>query len=179
MKADQGAGRPERARRPERSILHYAAAVRSYVSENPKARAIDIAGALGCTEAEALSALSDSGWQISGTELPLVLTEVRAWNRVMVLVRNKDGVAEVEVPGDAGTVKGDWLSWIDTESNLHIRIAATHNILALIRTGKRGRTYSFNLANQEGQVFCRFYTRTRVDEERFLVFCQIDAPKTG
>ena len=147
-------------------------AVRAFASKNPKARAIDIACALGCTEAQALSALSDVAWQIQGADLPKVLTEIRAWERIMVLVRNQDAVAEVEVPGEGGYVSGDWLNWIEEDYNLHIRIRATYHILALVRAGKRGPTHSFNLVNREGLVFCRFYTRNRGDSERFLAFCQ-------
>ena len=90
----------------------------------------------------------------------------------MVLVRNQDAVAEVEVPGEGGYVSGDLLNWIDADYNLHIRIGATRQILALVRPGKRGPTHSFNLVNRGGLVFCRFYTRTRVDSERFLAFCE-------
>lgn len=154
-------------------------AVQTYVSENPGARAIDIASALGCTEAEALSALSDVVWRIPGADLSKVLSQIRAWGPVLVLVRNGDAVAEVEAPGDGGTVKGDWLNWIDEGYNLHIRIAATQHILALVRPGKRGPTHSFNLVNQAGRVFCRFYARTPTDREHFLAFCEAYASKTG
>ena len=50
--------------RPEKADWHDA--VRDFASQNPKARAIDIANALGCTEAQALSALSEVAWQIQG-----------------------------------------------------------------------------------------------------------------
>jgi putative heme iron utilization protein len=152
-------------------------AVRTFVSQNPKARAIDIAHALGCTEAQALSALSDVAGQIPGVDLPQVLTEIRTWERIMILVRNQDAVAEVEVPGEGGYVSGDWLNWIGEGYNLHIRIGATQQILALVRPGKRGPTHSFNLVNREGLVFCRFYTCTRADSERFLAFCETFARK--
>ena len=151
-------------------------AVQTFASQNPKARAIDIANELGCTEAQALSALSDVAWQIQGADLPLVLNEIRAWELTMVLVRNQDAVAEVEVPGEGGYLSGDWLNWIDEDYNLHIRIRATYQILALVRPGKRGQTHSFNLVNREGLVFCRFYTRNQVDSERFLAFCQTYEP---
>ena len=155
-------------------------AVQTFVSQNPKARAIDIAHALGCTEAQALSALSDVAWQIRSADLPQVLTEVSIWERIMILVRNQDAVAEVEVPGEGGCVTGDWLNWIDEDYNLHIRIGATHQILALVRPGKRGPTHSFNLVNREGLVFCRFYTRNQDDSEHFLAFCQAYEPmKSG
>jgi putative heme degradation protein len=147
-------------------------AVRAFVSQYPKARAIDISRALGCTEAQALSALSDVTWEIHGADLPQVLTEIRTWERIMILVRNQDAVAEVEVRGDGGYVSGDWLNWIDERYNLHIRIQATHQILALVRSGKRGPTYSFNLVNDEGFVFCRFYTRSQFGSDRFLAFCE-------
>jgi putative heme degradation protein len=146
-------------------------AVKTFVAQNPRARAIDIAAALGCTEAQALSALSDVAWDIPAADLPQVLSEVRAWERMMVLVRNQDAVAEVEVAGAGGYVNGDWLNWIGEGDNLHIRIGATHQILALVRPGKRGPTHSFNLVNREGLVFCRFYTRSQMDAERFLGFC--------
>jgi hypothetical protein len=87
-------------------------------------------------------------------------------------VRNQDAVAEVEVPGAGGQVSGAWLNWIGDGYNLHIRGGATHQVLALVRAGKRGPTYSFNLVNREGLVFCRFYTRNHVDSQRFLVFCE-------
>jgi putative heme degradation protein len=89
----------------------------------------------------------------------------------MALIRNGDAVAEVEVPGDIWYINGDWLNWIDHGYNLHIRVAATDHILALIRPGKGGPTYSFNLVNQAGQVFCRFYARTAADKSRFQEFC--------
>jgi putative heme iron utilization protein len=153
--------------------------VQAFVSQNPKARAIDIAQALGCTEAKALSALSDVAFQIQGADLPQVLNEIRTWERIMMLVRNQDAVAEVEVTGEAGYVSGDWLNWIDKGYNLHIRIRATRQILALVRPGKRGPTHSFNLVNREGLVFCRFYTRNQRDSERFLTFCQAYEPEKG
>ncbi len=150
----------------------WSGAVQNYLAENPRARAIDIADALGCTEAEVLSVLSDSVWKISKVDLLKVLAEIRTWGDVMVLVRNGDAVAEVEVQAEGGQVSGDWLNWIEAGYNLHIRCAATHHVLALIRPGKRGLTYSFNLVNQAGQVFCRFYTRTPAATARFLTFCQ-------
>ncbi len=154
-------------------------AVQTFVSQNPGARAIDIAYALGCTEAQALSALSDFAWEISAEDLARVLTEISIWERTMVLVRNQDAVAEVEVPGEGGYVSGDWLNWIDEDYNLHLRIGATRQILALVRRGKRGPTHSFNLVNREGRVFCRFYTRNQGDSERFLAFCQAYEPEGG
>lgn len=144
--------------------------IEAYHAEQPKARAIDIAAATGCTEAEALSFLSDQVWRFSQTNLGQILAEIRRWDRVMVLVRNQDGVAEVEVPGELGTLNGDWLNWIDDGYNLHIRQAATRQILALVRPGKRGPTYSFNLVNESGQVFCRFYARTPPVQQSFLSF---------
>jgi putative heme degradation protein len=153
--------------------------VQTFVSQNPGARAIDIAHALGCTEAQALSTLSDVAWEILAADLPRVLTELSTWERIMILVRNQDAVAEVEVPGEGGYVSGDWLNWIDADYNLHIRIGATRQILALVRPGKRGLTHSFNLVNREGLVFCRFYTRNQRDSERFLAFCQGYEPEEG
>jgi putative heme iron utilization protein len=162
-------GNPARLRR--RNGADWRRAVRAYVAENPEARAIDIAAALGCTEGEALSALSEVVWEIPGADLPQLLAEIRTWGPVLVLVRNGDAIAEVEVAGDAGYVNGDWLNWIDEGINLHIRVAATEHMLALVRGGKRGPTHSFNLVNQAGQVFCRFYTRTPAARARFLTFC--------
>jgi len=164
-------------RRGQPGETDWRSAVQGYASENPKARAIDIAGALGCTEAEALSALSEAVWEIPAADLPKILAEISAWGQVLVLVRNRDAVAEVEAPGDGGTVSGDWLNWIDKRYNLHIRVAATHHILALVRPGKRDPTSSFNLVNRAGRVFCRFYTRTPVARERFLTFCAAYAPQ--
>ncbi len=152
-------------------------AVHSYVSDNPGARAIDIADAFGCTEAQALGALSESHWQLPATDLPKVLAEISAWGQVLILVRNSDAVAEIEAPGNRPTLNDEWLNWIAEGYNLHIRVAATHHILATIRSGRRGPTYSFNLVNQAGQAFCRFYTRTSAAEERFLAFCRAHAPK--
>jgi putative heme degradation protein len=146
--------------------------IQAYHTKHPKARAIDIARATGCTEAEALSFLSDQVWRFSKADLSQILAEIRGWPRVMVLVRNQDGVAEVEVPGELGTLNGDWLNWIDEGYNLHIRQAATHQILALVRPGKRGPTYSFNLVNKAGQVFCRFYAQTGPAQQRFLSFVE-------
>lgn len=146
-------------------------AVQAYLAKNPHARAIDIAQAVGCTEADALSLLSDEVWTIPGPALPQVLAEIRNWARVMVLIRNGDAVAEVEAPGDGWYRQGDWLNWIAPGYNLHIRAAATDRILALVRPGKHGSTASFNLVNRAGQVFCRLYARTAVDQERLVTFC--------
>ena len=146
-------------------------AVQAYQLEHPKARAIDIAAAVGCTEAFALSFLSEQVWQIPAADLPKVLAEIKIWTRVMALIRNGEAVAEIEVPGHIWYLNGDWLNWIDEGYNLHIRAAATEHILALIRSGKRGLTYSFNLVNEAGQVFCRFYARTAASQERFEAFC--------
>ena len=162
---------------PELEEASWRDVVQDFVSRNPKARAIDIAHALGCTEAQALSALSDVVWQIQVADLSQVLTEIRTWERVMILVRNQDAVAEVEVPGEGGYVSGDWLNWIDEGHNLHLRIGATRQILTLVRPGKRGPTYSFNLVNRKGLVFCRFYTRNQRDSERFLALCQTYEPE--
>lgn len=145
--------------------------IHEYIVQNPGARAIDIAAALGCTEAQALSALSDTTWELPADRMPDLLREVAAWGRVMVLIRNTDAVAEVEVAAEGGYLNGDWLNWIDETHNLHIHVRATQRILALIRSGKRGPTYSFNLVNQGGHVFCRFYTRTPAAAERFVAFC--------
>lgn len=147
-------------------------AVQSYLAKNPTARASDIAQAIGCTEAYALSYLSNEVWTIPGPDLPQVLAEIKNWARVMVLIRNGDAVAEVEVPGDGWYRHGDWLNWIVPGYNLHIRAAATEHILALVRAGKHGSTASFNLVNQAGQVFCRFYARTPVDQERLVTYCE-------
>jgi putative heme degradation protein len=152
-------------------------ALQTYIATHPAARASDIAAALGCAEAEALSALSETVWEIPDIDLPQVLSEIRAWPRAMVLVRNADAVAEVEVAGEGGRVSGEWLNWIEEGFNLHVHIASTHHVLALVRPGKRGMTYSFNLVNQAGQVFCRFYTRTPAARRRFLNFCRAYTPK--
>ena len=153
-------------------------AVNVYLAEHPKARAIDIAAAVGCTEAYALSFLSEQVWQIPAADLSKVLAEIKNWARVMALIRNGDAVAEVEVPGHIWYVNGDWLNWIDEGHNLHIRVVATDHILALVRQGKRGPTYSFNLVNQAGQIFCRFYARTLADKIRFEEFCTIYQQET-
>jgi putative heme degradation protein len=152
-------------------------AVRSYAAANPRARAIDIASALGCTESQALCALSESVWELPATDLHKVLAEIKAWGPVLVLVRNRDAVAEIEAPGDRQTLNEEWLNWIDDGYNLHIRVAATQCILATIRAGRRGPTHSFNLVNQAGYAFCRFYTRTSAAKERFLAFCEAHTSK--
>ena len=149
----------------------------TFIAQNPRARAIDVAAAIGCTEAEALSAMSGEAWEIPTEALPEVLAELRTWGRVMVLVRNADAVAEVEVPSDSWYVNGDWLNWIDEDYNLHLRVVATDQILALVRPGKRGPTHSFNLVNRSGRVFCRFYTRTPAASKRFLDFCRAHSDK--
>jgi len=146
--------------------------IQAYLAEHPGTRAIDIAAAVGCTEAEALAFLSDQVWHFDGVALDSVLAQVQQWTRVMVLVRNADAVAELTVPGPVAYRRGDWLNWIVEPYNLHIRVAATVQILGLVRSGKNGPTYSFNLINETGQVFCRFYTRTAADQEKFLSFCQ-------
>jgi putative heme degradation protein len=146
--------------------------IHDYIVQNPGARAIDIAAALGCTEAQALSALSDTAWELPADHMPELLREIAAWGRVMALIRNADAVAEVEVGADVACLNGDWLNWIGETHNLHIRVGATQRILALVRSGKRGPTYSFNLVNRAGHVFCRFYTRTQAAAERFIAFCE-------
>lgn len=128
--------------------------------------------ATGCTEADALSALSTEVWHIPPDAFLEVLAQIQSWERVMVLVRNQDAVAEVEVAGNAGYLNNNWLNWIEAGLNLHIRVAATRQILALVRQGKRGPTYSFNLVNRQGQVFCRFYARTAAAQAGFLDFCR-------
>ena len=104
--------------------------------------------------------------------LDSVLAQIQQWDKVMVLVRNADAVAELTVPGQAAGRRGDWLNWIVEPYNLHIRVAATVQILGLVRSGKTGPTHSFNLINKTGHVFCRFYTRTVADQEKFMRFCQ-------
>jgi putative heme iron utilization protein len=151
--------------------------IQTYIDAHPGAQASDIAAALGCTEAEALGALSEAVWEIPGADLPQVLSEIFAWQRALVLVRNADAVAEVEVAAEGGRVSGEWLNWTEEGFNLHVHIASTHHVLALVRPGKRGLTYSFNLVNQAGQVFCRFYTRTPVARSHFLDFCQVYTPR--
>jgi putative heme iron utilization protein len=145
--------------------------IHEYIIQHPGAWAIDIAAALGCTEAQALSALSDMAWELPADYMPELLREVAVWGRVMVLIRNADAVAEVEVAADGSYLNGDWLNWIGETHNLHIRVGATRRILALVRSGKREPTYSFNLVNRAGHVFCRFYTRTPAAAERFMAFC--------
>jgi putative heme degradation protein len=146
--------------------------IQAYLTEHPGTRAIDVATAVGCTEAEALAFLSDEVWRLNAATLDATLTLVQQWETVMVLVRNADAVAELTVPGQAAYRHGDWLNWIVEPYNLHIRVAATIQILGLVRPGKRGPTYSFNLINETGQVFCRFYTRTVADSKKFLEFCR-------
>jgi putative heme degradation protein len=146
--------------------------IRAYAAQHPRLRAINLAAALGCTEAEALVALSDSVWQFDPPALEPVLAQVRGWEQVMVLVRNADAIAEVTVPGEAWYRRGDWLNWIADAYNLHVRVAATGQILGLIREGIHGPSYSFNLVNQAGQVFCRMYARTPADKAGFGSFCE-------
>ena len=138
---------------------------------NPGTRAIDIARALGCTEAEALSALSDETWVVSGAHLAHLVSEIHEWGPILVLIRNRDAIAEVEVRGDEGYLRRGWLNWATRGASLHVRSTATDHILALIRSGKHGVSHSFNLVNQDGGVFCRFYTRTAAATTRFLEFC--------
>ena len=157
-------------------MTDWQAAIHTYIAQHPGARTSDIVAALGCTEAEALSSLSDTAWDIPSTDLPLVLTQIADWERIMVLVRNAGAVAEVEVAGQGGQVSGEWLNWIAQGYNLHIHIAATDQVLALVRPGKRGLTYSFNLVNHTGQVFCRFYARSQDAKAGFLNFCQAYMP---
>lgn len=160
---------PKNAQRPTRPPVQ--TDIHTYIIQNPGARAIDIAAAVGCTEAQALSALSDMAWELPADRIPELLREIAAWGRAMVLIRNADAVAEVEVAADGSYLNGDWLNWIGETHNLHIRVGATQRILALVRSGKRGPTYSFNLVNRAGHVFCRFYTRTPAAAERFMAFC--------
>ncbi len=147
-------------------------AVKAYLADHPRARAIDIAAAVGCTEADALAALSEGVWRLEAGLLDEVLAEIFGWARVMVLVRNQNGVAEVTVPGGLASRRGDWLNWIDPAYNLHLRVGATVEILALTRPGKNGLTCSFNLVDEGGRVFCRFYARTPATQKRFLSFVQ-------
>lgn len=146
--------------------------IESFIVDNPKMSAIDVARKLGRSEAEVLAARSQQVWELPASALDDVLAEIRTWERVMVLVRNTDAVAEIEVPGDTWYRSGDWLNWINAGYNLHIRVAATAQILGLVREGKNGLTYSFNLVNAAGHVFCRFYTRTPAAQHAFESFCQ-------
>lgn len=154
--------------------------IESFLVDNPKMSAIDVARELNCSEAEALRVQSQQVWVLPASALDDVMAEVRTWERVMVLVRNTDAVAEIEVPGDAWYRSGDWLNWIDAGYNLHLRVAATTQILGLVREGKNGPTYSFNLVNAAGYVFCRFYARTPAAQHSFEHFCQTcwDGPVT-
>ena len=52
-------------------------AIQAYLLEHPRARAIDIAAAVGCTEAVALSFLSEQIWRIPAADLPKVLAEIK------------------------------------------------------------------------------------------------------
>lgn len=148
------------------------AAVQAYATTHPNAKAIDIARMLPCTEAEALAGLSQGVYHWSATALPDILADIRTWGQVMVLVRNHSAVAELTVPADQYYVKNNWLNWIDESYNLHLNLQATHHILGLIRPGKTGQTYSFNLVDEPGQVFCRFYARTPQAIDQFLARCQ-------
>jgi putative heme degradation protein len=155
-------------------------ALRSFLKENPQAAAIDAARATGCTEAEALTAQSVKVVRLRNTTAKLVLDEVRQWDQVLVLIRNADAVAELTVSGYKLILsEGDWLNYLEEGANLHIRISATTEVLGLIRMGKAGLTYSFNLVNETGEVFCRFYALTAKDITAFKAFCQrIDAEST-
>lgn len=147
-------------------------AIQAYLVRQPQARAIEIAEAIGCAEIAALAALSDEIFELSNRHWSDILTEIGHWEKVMVLVRNREAVAEITAPADSWYIKNEWLNWIDDQYNLHINIAATTQIVGLIRTGRHGPTHSFNLVNQAGQVFCRFYTRTPAAVQRFLAFCR-------
>lgn len=137
--------------------------------------AIDVARETGRSEAEVLAAQSQQVWALPASALDDVLAEIRTWEHVMILVRNTDAVAEIEVPGDAWYRSGDWLNWIDAGYNLHLRVTATAQILGLVREGKNGPTYSFNLVNAAGHVFCRFYARTPAAQRSFEEFCHAQA----
>ena len=147
-------------------------AIQDYQVQHPKARAIDIAHELECSESEALAALSTLVFNLPATALTEVLAEIKSWQYVLVLVRNQHAIAELTVPADAWHIKRDWLNWTDVPYNLHINLTATEQILGLVRVGKNGPTHSFNLINQQGDAFCRFYTRTPSAKDRFLTFCQ-------
>lgn len=159
------------------SAVDWRRVVATYLEEHPQARVGELSRALGCTEAQALSGLSERVWDLRGVELATLLAEIAAWGKVLVLVRNADAVAEVEVSADAGSLKGEWLNWIEQGYNLHIYLAATQRVLGLVRPGKHGLTYSFNLVNSAGQVFCRFYARTPEAKESFLSFCLAHTPE--
>ena len=142
-------------------------AVRAYASEHPRTPALDIARELGCTETDAMIALSEVVAELPVERLEAVLAGVRGWGQVLALVRNTDAVAEVEVPGDGCYLRNGWLNWITDAYNLHIRVASLARLLALTRPGMHGTTYSLNFVNDRGEIFFRLYARTEEAQERF------------
>jgi putative heme iron utilization protein len=149
-----------------------AADIRAYAAQHPGASPTDVAAATGSTEALALQALAERGWALSGANLDDVLAEIGSWDRALVLVRNGDAVAEVEVNGGGWYWKGDWLNWVADGHNLHIRARNADAIVALIRSGRNGYTYSFNFADRAGRVFWRVYARSEAARERFIRYCE-------
>lgn len=135
------------------------AAAREYAAAHPRTPAIDIARKIGCTEADAMVAISDSVTELPATALDEALESVRGWGRILALVRNADAVAEIEAPGDGHYVRDGWLNWITDGYNLHVRVAELDCLLALTREGMHGTTHSINLVNARGDVFFRIYAR--------------------
>lgn len=152
-----------------------AADIRAYAAQHPGASPTDLAAATGCTEAQALEAIAQVGWALPGASLDDVLAEIGRWDRVLVLVRNRDAVAEVDVRGSDWYWKGDWLNWVTEGDNLHIRARNADRILALIRAGRKGPTYSFNFADCAGRVFWRVYARSAMAREHLVAYCEAQA----
>lgn len=122
-----------------------------------------------------MEALADCGWALPGAAVDDVLAEIDRWDQALVLVRNGDAVAEVDVRGSGWYWTGDWLNWVADGYNLHIRARKTAQILALIRAGRKGPTYSFNFVNSAGSVFWRVYARSDTTRERFVAYCEAQA----
>jgi putative heme iron utilization protein len=133
---------------------------------------LDVARALGCTESDAMAAVSDRVAELPAGELESAMERVRGWGQVLALVRNADAVAEIDVPGDGWYIRNGWLNWITDEYNLHIRVANLVRLLGLTREGMHGVTHSLNLVNEAGEVFFRVYARNEAARESFEELCR-------
>jgi putative heme iron utilization protein len=139
------------------------------IRQHPHLSASDLHIRLGVTEVDVMEAMADQAVEVPVADLDTLLEQVRLWGQVLSLIRNQDAVSELKFPANSLYRQGDWLNSIDPAYNLHIRIAATHRILLLIRSNHKrdGRTYSVNFANPAGAVFWRLYAKSEPDQRSF------------
>lgn len=143
--------------------------LKDVIRQYPHLSASDLHIRLGAAEVDVMAAMADQAVEVPVAALDKLLEQVRQWGQVLSLIRNQDAVSELKFPASSLYRQGDWLNSIDPAYNLHIRIAATHRILLLIRSNhkRNGRTCSVNFANATGAVFWRVYARSEPDQRSF------------